>query len=323
MFLKSELPFIDHLRFNQKLFMRKSLIVLILFFTAIQQSIACEICGCGIGNYYIGLLPQFKSHFIGLRYQYNKFNTRLVSDPSQYSRDFYQSIELWSGWNIGKRFQLLAFVPVNFNHQESDEGISNLKGLGDAVLLMNYKLFDINSKTNSGKNINQQLWLGAGLKLPTGKFEIDANDPDVASAANMQLGSGTTDILLNGMYNIRVGKIGVTTQANYKISSTNKDDFRFGNKFSASSFISYGLNAKTATITPNFGLLFENTAESKLQSSKVDLTGGSLLQGAAGVEFGFNKVAVGFNVQLPIAQNFAEDQTKQKVKGMVHLTFAL
>ena len=303
--------------------MKKCLIALILFIGIMQQSTACEICGCGVGNYYIGLLPQFKSHFIGLRYHYNKFNTRLVNDPSQYSKDFYQSVELWGGWNISKHFQLLALVPVNFNHQESDEGVTNLKGLGDAVLLMNYKVIDINSKTSNGKNVNQQLWVGAGLKLPTGKFEIEANDPDVASKANMQLGSGTTDILLNGMYNVRVGKLGVTTQANYKISGTNKDEFRFGNKFSASSFISYGLNAKTATISPNFGLLFENTAESKLQSSKVDLTGGSLLQGALGIEFGFNKISFGFNTQLPLAQNFAENQTKQKVKGMVHVTFAL
>jgi hypothetical protein len=188
---------------------------------------------------------------------------------------------------------------------------------------MNYKLFDLNSKTNGGKNINQQLWVGAGLKLPTGKFEIDPNDPDVASAANMQLGSGTTDVLLNSMYNVRIGKVGMTTQAIYKISSTNKDDFRFGNKFSASSFISYEMNAKTAIISPNFGLLYENTAESKLQNSKVDLTGGSLLQGALGVEFGFNKVSVGFNMALPVAQNFAEDQTKQKIKGMVHVSFVL
>jgi len=295
------------------------LAITILLLTAAQESSACEICGCGVGNYYIGLLPQFKSHFIGLRYHYNKFNTRLVSDPSQYSNDFYQTVELWSGWNIGKKFQLLALIPVNFNHQESDEGVTSLKGLGDAMVVMNYKLFDINSKTNRGQNINQQLWLGAGLKLPTGKFEIDANDPDVASAANMQLGSGTTDILFNGMYNVRIGKI----EANYKISSTNEDEYRFGNKFSASSFVSYGLSAKNTTITPNFGFLFENTAESKLQSSKVDLTGGSLLQGALGVEFGFNKIAVGFNTQLPIAQNFAENQTRQKIKGMVHVTFAL
>jgi hypothetical protein len=69
--------------------------------------------------------------------------------------------------------------------------------------------------------------------------------------------------------------------------------------------------------------MYENTSESKLQSSKVDLTGGSLLQGAIGVEFGFNKISVGFNAQLPIVQNFADNQTKQRVKGMIHVTFSL
>ena len=303
--------------------MKFFLIVSILFISALQRSTACEICGCSVGNYYIGLLPQFKTHFIGFRYHYNKFNTRLVSDPSQYSKDFYQTVEIWGGWNIGKRIQVLTFVPFNFNHQVSDEGTTNLHGIGDAMILANYKLFDINSKTNNGKNVNQQLWIGGGLKLPTGKFEIEANDPDVASMANMQLGSGTTDILVNGMYNIRTGNIGITTQTNYKISGTNKDGFRFGNKFSASSFVSYGFNSKATMISPNFGLLYQNTCESKLQNSKVDLTGGSLLQSALGVEFGFNKVSIGANVQLPIAQNFAEDQTQQKVKGMMHINFVL
>jgi hypothetical protein len=31
---------------------------------------------------------------------------------------------------------------------------------------------------------------------------------------------------------------------------------------------------------------------------------------------------VGLRAQLPFAQNFAEDQTKEKVKGMVHVSFA-
>jgi hypothetical protein len=152
------------------------------------------------------------------------------------------------------------------------------------------------------------------LKLPTGKFEIEPNDPDIASAANMQLGSGSTDILLDGMYNVRVGKIGVTTQANYKISNTNKDEYRFGNKFSASSFISYGSIAKNATITPNFGLMYENTAESKLQSSKVDLTGGSLLQGALGVEFGFNKIASASMLNFQLRRILLKTKLSKKYK---------
>jgi hypothetical protein len=298
------------------------IVVLIILFTAFERSSACEICGCGVGNIYIGIMPQFNKRFVGLRYHFNKFNTRLTDDPTQYSNDFYQTLELWSGWNIGKRFQLLTLVPVNFNHQVSDEGISNLKGLGDIVLLMNYKLIDINSKTGNGKNVVQQLWIGGGLKLPTGKFEIEDNNPDIASMANTQLGSGSTDVLLNAMYNIKIGKLGITTQANYKINTANKEDFQFGNKFAASSFVSYGLYAGNTVISPNLGVLYEKTAASKLQSGKVDLTGGSLLQAAPGIEFGFNKISFGLNAQLPLAQNFAENQTKQKVKGMAHISFA-
>jgi hypothetical protein len=57
-----------------------------------------------------------------------------------------------------------------------------------------------------------------------------------------------------------------------------------------------------------------------LRNSKIDLTGCSILQGSAGTEISFN--TVGFNAQLPIAQNFAESQTKAKVKGMAHISFA-
>lgn len=302
--------------------MRKLFAIVILLVTLTQSSSACEICGCGVGNIYIGVLPQFKSHFVGLRYHFNKFNTRLSDDPSQFSKDFYQTAELWSGWNIGKRIQLLTFIPVNFNHQVSDEGVQNHAGLGDIVIMANYKVVDINSKTGKGKSIIQQLWIGGGIKLPTGKFELEENNTEVASMANMQLGSGTTDVLLNAVYNVRIRKFGITTQANYKFNGSNNDQFQFGNKFTASSFVSYGLNAGNNVISPNLGLMYETTEASKWQSDKVELTGGSLLQIAPGIEFGFNKISVGMNVQLPIAQNFAEDQTKQKIKGMVHVSYA-
>jgi len=300
----------------------KRLFLLFLTGTIIFESRACEICGCGVNNFYIGILPQFNHKFFGVRYHFNSFNTRLHNDPTQYSKDFYQTVELWGGWNIGKKLQVLAFVPFNHNYQNSDEGITKMTGLGDIAALVNYKVLDVNSVNGKDRTFSQQLWVGGGIKFSTGKFEIDPNDPDLASSANMQLGSGSTDILLNAMYNVRIDKVGINTTATYKLNSTNKDQYKFGNKFLASSFAYYPLAVSKTIISPNLGVLYEKTNASELQGSKIDLTGGSILQGSAGVEFAFNKIAVGFNAQLPLAQNFAENQTTQKIRGMAHVSFA-
>jgi len=244
-------------------------------------------------------------------------------DPTQFSKDFYQTAELWGGWNIGKKFQLLTFVPVNFNRQNSDEGTSELKGLGDVAILANYKLFEEASVNSNHKAFSHQLWIGGGIKLPTGKFDIEKNDPDVASMANMQLGSGSVDVLLNAAYNVQISKFGMNTTATYKLNSANKDEYKFGDKLLATSFIYYPIRVSKSTISPNLGLLFEHTKSSELDGSKVDLTGGSILKIAAGAEISLNKLAFGFSAQLPLDQNFADGQTQEKIKGMVHLTFAL
>lgn len=297
-----------------------STFVLAISFCTVQ---ACEICGCGLGNYYMGILPHFSHRFAGLRYQFHKFKTRLNDDPSQFSNDFYQTYELWTGWNLGKKWRLLTFVPLTINHQESDEGMENKSGLGDVALLASYKLLD-KSLNNDGKRVVQQLWIGGGVKLPTGKFEFDPADPDMAAMANTQIGSGSTDFLVNAMYNVNVNKLGISTTVNYKINSANKEGYRFGNKLTANSFVSYAVPAGKSGVDfiPNAGLLFEHSGGNELENAKVNLTGGNLLLGSAGAELRFSKVTVGFNVQLPIAQNFAEKQTKSIAKGMAHVSFA-
>jgi hypothetical protein len=299
----------------------KKIILAILFIASINICTACEICGCGLGNYYIGLMPQFKHKFIGLRYQYRNFKTVMADDASQFSKDYYKTIEVWGGFAIGKKWQIMTILPYNYIHQLSDEGITNRNGIGDIALMANHKFLDKNSVTKNGSLIQQQLWLGVGVKLPTGKFTIDTNDPAIIALANTQTGSASTDFMLNAMYSLVINKININTSASYKINTVNNDNYYFGNKFSINSFVSYPIKKEKILITPNVGLLFENAEGNKIDAKKIEQTGGRLLASAAGIELDFKQFTIGGNVQLPVSQNFSNGQTKLSAKAMLHITF--
>lgn len=296
----------------------KKIFLIGILFLSLQETFACDICGCSSGNYFIGPFPQFRKHFFGTRYSFRSFNSRVAGDPTQFSKDFYQTVELWGGLNVGKKWQIIAFVPYNVNRQSSDDGIKNSNGLGDITFITNYKLLDKRTGDKHGNRISQQLWVGGGVKLPTGKFAADPND--IIPDANNQPGTGSVDILLNAMYTFHINDWGINSNINYKINRS-AENFHFGNRFNTSAFVFRSISAAKITFNPNVGVLYENLQANKLDNLKVQETGGNALLAAVGLETNFSKMAVGFNAQLPLSQNLSNGQTTTKVRGMVHLTF--
>jgi hypothetical protein len=303
--------------------MKKIFIATAIALLSVSAADACEICGCGLGNYYIGMLPQFSHKFFGIRYQYRNFHTIIADDPTQFSRDYYKTVELWGGWNIGKKWQVIALLPYNYIHEVSDDGVTNNQGIGDIAVMLNYKVFDKTSTMKKNKTFAQQLWFGGGIKIPTGKFNVDATDPDLVAAANRQTGTASTDFMLNTMYNVRINKLGINTSASYKMNTTNKDKYSFGNKFSANSIVYYTIKKGGIGFAPNLGITYENTAANRLQKEKVAQTGGNSLITSGGLEISFKRFTIGANLQLPLSQDFANGQTELKIKGMMHVTFSL
>lgn len=304
--------------------MKKLIIVSLILLFTITASKACDICGCGVGSYYLGILPEYNKRFIGLRYQHKTLQTHLgpMGECTPLTADeTYQSVELWGGWNIGKRFRVLAFIPYNFNERKSQSSTGSKDGLGDIALMGYYKFFD-HTGNMGGKLLIQSLYIGAGVKLPTGKYEASERLAVQESPNNFQLGTESTDFTLNAAYDVRWNDIGVNANVNYKMNTENKYDYRYGNKFTSNILLYHKFRvAKVVSVSPNIGILYE-TAAKDVESKKYDVavSGGYSLSAVGGLEFSMKGLSFGANYQNVRSQDLAAGRAKAGNRVMVHMS---
>jgi len=98
--------------------MKKIAITIFIHLFVTLPVFSCDICGCGVGGNYIGILPDFVSKIIGVRYRHNALRTHIGAGgvaPYLTTREIYHNAELWGGWNINKKVRVMAVVPWSFN----------------------------------------------------------------------------------------------------------------------------------------------------------------------------------------------------------------
>lgn len=286
---------------------------------------ACDICGCGVGNTYIGVLPEFHKHIFGLRYRYSSLISHVgVGGATTYltTNEYYKTTELWGGFYIGKTLRLLTSIPYNFNERNNQGNSSYKNGLGDIATTVYYELLNKKS-TIKNKLLINSLWIGGGLKLPTGQYNpIDKGN--TTSNNLFQLGTGSLDFSINTMYDLRYQDAGLNVSANYKINTANKHQYQYSDKFTVSSQLYYKFKiANKFSVVPNAGLLYEKAQQDEDNKTIVDISGGNLTMGTLGLETSYKKVAFGFNWQKPLDQNLANGIIKANDRVMMHLSFLL
>lgn len=301
--------------------------LLLLFFIATPFYInACDICGCGVGNNYLGILPEFRSHIFGVRYRYNSMLTHVgVGGSNTYltTKENYHITEAWAGWNFGTRFRTMIVVPYAISTRHNQGNTETKNGLGDISVSGFYEILNSRKTTSGSKMLIQTLWLGGGIKLPSGNY--NAEDKATGNNANLfQSGTGSTDFNFTMMYDIRLQDAGLNISSNYKINTINKEQYQYGNKLNlaAQAYYKFRVDDKF-TIAPNTGLQYEKSQQDNDAGFTVSLSGGTLLSGTIGTEISFNKTAMGFNFQAPLTQNLASGIIKAKNRMMVHFAFTL
>lgn len=284
---------------------------------------ACEICGCSINGYHFGILPQFKSNFLGIRYNYRSFQSQhLISETlgilGNKSNEYYNSVELWGRFYVGNRVQMMAFIP--FQHYVQNEGgtKTTAKGLGDITLAASYTLF--NNVTDTSKRFKQTLQVGGGIKLPTGTFQRNADGTELNPSINT--GTGSVDFLANVIYTCRLGRVGLNADVNYRINSTNGDDFRYGNRFTTAARFFYwkDLGRKT-TLLPNAGILYETAGKDTHFEEKQNYSGGHVTLFTAGMEVYRGHFNIGATYQHPLNQMQSQGLVVSGDQVSVNLTY--
>lgn len=218
----------------------------------------------------------------------------------------------------------MAAVPYAFNDRSNQGTTTSKNGIGDVYLNAYYQLLNNRHTTANNKLLVQSLWLGSGIKLATGKYNPLDKSTQSDNPNLFQLGTGSTDFMLNAMYDVRLQDVGINLSTSYKINTANKYDYTYGNKLNMNAQAYYKILVKSKySLAPNAGIQFENAQRDDDNGIHVDATGGNLLCATLGVETSFNHISIGANYQTPLQQNLGKGIIKANDRLMVHVSVTL
>lgn len=298
---------------------RVTLLFLTFFLLDFPVTWACDVCGCGVSGGYLGILPQFRNNFAGMRWQYLSFRSVSHHDGTV-SHEHFQDYSLWARWYPHKRWQLLATLPVRNTYRYYSDKHERVIGVGDANILANYVA--INTGDSLFHTWKQTLLVGSGVKMPTGYFN---NEKNTATGLwkvppSMQLGTSTWDYLFQINYTLRRSKWGVNTNLLYHYNTTNAFDYRFGNQVNGQIAFFYWFKKGQFSILPQIGIWYTRAEKDLKYGREEDLTGGWILRSSVGFDAYYKRVSLGIHTQSPLLHHISGGWSTPKMGASMQFT---
>lgn len=296
-------------------------ILILLSFLLYQLQVnACDVCGCSMGGTNLGILPQFHKNFIGLHYFYRGFSSEhamLGTETKSTSKELFQTAEIRGRFHLNKKIQLFVLAPININKQTENNITSSFAGLGDITTFANYSIY--NNGDSLLKKWKHNIQTGGGIKLPTGSYKkLDENE---ILNPNIQMGTGSFDILFDIIYTVRYKKWGLNNTAFYRFNTTNSNKFKFGNRYTFTSSFFYWANIKGYSLLPSIGVNYDIANKDIHNSFAFDQSGGSSFFITNGLDFYYKKYTLGINFQFPVLQTNTITQSKTKISATLLYNF--
>jgi len=220
--------------------MHRIIFILLLLLATNVKSLSQTCCSGGVPlSSNLGMPPGEKGIWqFNLSYDQNVLRTlkegsNVLDDDSR--ERITRSILVEAGYGITNRLSLDVFFSF-VNQQRKIKQFNNTdlvstSGIGDMVVLFKYRI-------TKPEDIRQNLLIGIGPKMPTGRSDFTRDDGIILNA-DLQPGSGAWDALLYGFYNRSFGfrpSMGFSISLVYALKGVNPDYFNgqsynFGNEF--------------------------------------------------------------------------------------------
>jgi hypothetical protein len=285
------------------------------------QNTQCDMCGC-----YFGIEPNYANSSIGIRYSYFKFvnephiaeanpNLDHETDPTQTETEIYSKVELVAKYNISPKFRLSLTVPYKFN----DINGKSIKDFGDILLMGQYLLYTTELSLKNESRYRHRVYLGAGIKAPTGAYNKQLTFG--VTEPHFQPGTGAFDFLVSGTYFAKYKDFGFNADMSYSMATTNKNEYRFANRFNTSASLFYQLAVGETGVMPHAGIYLESAPRDKQNNIEVEGSGGSVTFLTGGADVYFSEFSVNLVYQYPINDKLYGDQAGNKFRVIAGLNY--
>lgn len=276
------------------------------------NAISCDQCSCASSGF-MGIVPQFGKHHVGLRYVYQHFETKHISSliegqALETSVERFHTVEAFGSYFPHWRVQILAAMPFTYRSQVSSlTGSYTGYGIGD--MRLGGVCTAVATPDTIGKKVRHNVMLGSTLKTPTGQKALKQHQELLHR--NLQPGTGSWDVDFNMRYIIRIKRWGISSLANYRLNTMAKN-YKFGDRVTGMLGGFYWTRFKGVTIMPqvamNMDYAFKDIEGRRLQTK----TGGYNLTARAEIQIGYKRFIGSVGYGLPVLYNLNDGEVAPK-----------
>lgn len=286
---------------------------------AMMEDFDCDACGCSASGGSMGFSSMLNNNFVGLRYFNQSYTSRDgIFANSPWIDENFNTIQVWARIPVTDKIQISALAPYHFHERELTAETEDISGLGDVTIMGLYTLYE--TKSDSAV-FTHKVNVGAGIKIPTGKF-TEANNLGTINQS-FQLGTGSWDYSVVSEYVINRKDLGLNTTLNYILKTENSKKYQYGDQFNYATTLFYLFDFNTIQLVPQAGVAGEIYQKNRQHNLDVPNTAGDILFGKLGIEAGKDKFSIGVNAMLPIKQNLSNGNMEANYRWSINLNYTL